>query len=306
MIKRNKIQKLTATLLSIAMLCGCGTSAVETSEQEVVESIESEFDTTASEEASNAEMSSADSEDHAVIPDTYKEVKLVSISDSYDPSDDSTMQNGMYTKLEDSAGEDEFLSYFFKDPSDLKIIEDAYAKVYMGMIDDKNIFVALISDEESDTNGYPKYAYGFRYSTENAVSEAYYDSSKKGAEVFDTIIAPDGTESWTRKAMKPLWDYQEKTITKNDDGTIAKVEYLSDSKTYGTYNSSGELYYDKKERPWYRYYYVTSGRKYCFYIFDDDDNILECLDFGGMPYKGLEANPDIAIGVDAEVYQFER
>jgi hypothetical protein len=288
------------------MLCGCGTSTVETSEPEVVESIESEFDTTVSEEASNAEMSSADSGDHAVIPDTCKEVKLVSISDSYDTNDDSTMQNGMYTKLEDSAGEEEFLSYFFEDPSGLQIIEDAYAKVYMGMIDDKNIFVALISDEESEPNGYPKYAYGFRYSTENAVSEAYYDSSKKGAEVFDTIIAPDGTESWTRKAMKPLWDYQEKTITKNDDGTIAKVEYLSDSKTYGTYNSSGDLYYDKKERPWYRYYYVTSGSRYCFYIYDEEDNILQCLDFGGMPYKVLESNPDIAIGVDVEVYLFER
>ena len=306
MKRRNKMLKLTATLLSIAMLCGCGTSTVETSKPGVIESIESEFDTTVSEEASNAEMSSADSGDHAVIHDTYKEVKLVSISDSYDTNNDSTMQNGMYTRLEDSAGEEEFLSYFFEDPSDLQIIEDAYAKVYMGMIDDKNIFVALISDEESEPDGYPKYAYGFRYSMENAITEAIYDSSKKGEEVFDTITASDGTEYLNLKNIKPLMDYHEKNIIKNDDGTIAKVEYSSDDKTYGTYNSSGELYYDKKERPWYRYYYVTSGRKYCFYIFDDDDNILQCLDFGGMPYKGLEANPDIAIGVDVEVYQFER
>ena len=97
-----------------------------------------------------------------------------------------------------------------------------------------------------------------------------------------------------------------KEYVKNDKGEITKVNYKVDEYKYGTFNSSGEVIFDKQERPLYRYYYVTSGEKLFYYLYNENDDLVQCFNFGGMPYGGLDEKGDIAIGGELEVFFFER
>ena len=239
--------------------------------------------------------------DHVVVnADKYGIIKHISLSDLYDYEDDESLKNGMWARVDDANAEKEFLSYFFDDAADMKVIETSTSKVYLGQEDGENIFVFIVNDE------YGNDAYGFRYSLNDAVIEGKYDKTKNGDELFDYMYSLDGEKYFYTDALKPLLDYQEKNYVKDEDGSIVKVEYDSDAYEYGTYNSSGELYFDDKERPLYRLYYVTSGSRFCYYLYNDNDELVQIFDFGGMPYKGLEENPEIAIGVDLSTYIFER
>ena len=239
--------------------------------------------------------------DHVIVnADKYGIIKHISLSDLYDYEDDESLKNGMWARVDDANAEKEFLSYFFDDEADMKVIETSTSKVYLGQEDGENIFVFIVNDE------YGNDAYGFRYSLDDAVIDGKYDKTKNGDELFDYMYSMDGEKYLYTDDLKPLLDYQEKNYVKDDDGSIVKVEYDSDAYEYGTYNSSGELYFDDKERPLYRLYYVTSGSRFCYYLYNDNDELVQIFDFGGMPYKGLEENPEIAIGVDLSTYIFER
>ena len=244
----------------------------------------------------------AEGEPIELVLQDYRDIKSISLLDLYDFDDDSSLENGMYTQVTDEASEEEFLSYFYNDDSQYEMIEDAGAEVYVGKVEDKNVFVSLVSNSKSE---YPKEAYGFKYSPSDAVKEAKYIPYQEGIEVLDGIKSIDGKEYQYIDEIKPLLDYQEKEYIR-EDGKIVKVEYSSDSEEYGTYNSSGTLYYDSQERPFYKSYYVTSGSKYMFYLYDEEGNLMQIFDFGGMSYKSLEENPDIEIGVDFKTYIFER
>ncbi len=316
-----KANSILAILLSTAMLFGCGvtdeatimvpaeeadtSSAEATTDKSVVEESVAEASSTentvAAEAGSDASGSASTEEYDIQAP--YKEVRYVSIIDSYDPNDQKTMENGMWTRLENAEDEKEFLSYFFTDPAGLKVTEEANAKLYMGTLDDKNVFVALMSYEDTE---YPKDAYGFKYSLDNYEVVAKYDATKTGDEIYDTILSPDGSDYYNLDTLKPLLDYQKKEYFKDDNGKVVKVKYDSDPFEHGTYNSTGILYYDSKERPFYRDYMVTNGGRRCYYFYDGQGALSQILDFGGMPYKGMEGNDDISIGVDFEAYTFER
>lgn len=262
------------------------------------------------ENATAAEESEVNDEETTIEPDedennleSYADMKYFCLSDTYDVDDDETLKRGMWGKFEDEKMEKEFLSFFFTDSAAMQVIEDSFSKVYMGNIDGEQIFVAEIKNDESE---FPKSAYGFKYSLSDAVAEAQYDPSKKGEDVFDTLQSLDGKEYEYTDFLKPLLDYQEKNYIKDDNGVTIKVEYKSDAQEYGTYNSSGDLYLDKHGRGWCREYYVTSGKRFTYYFYNEDDELTQIIDFGGMPYKGLEENKDIAIGVDLKLYLFER
>lgn len=289
-----KANSILVTLLSVTMLFGCGMTDGGTPMVPAKEA-----------EASSSEQSvteSADAEEKE-IPESYKDVRYVSILDTYDPNNEETFENGMWTEVKDQDDENEFLSYFFDDSSEIEKTEYTNAEVYTGTEDGENIFVMLIGYGDYE---YHKSAYGFKYSLDDYKVVAKYDAGKTGDEVYDSMLYSADSEIDSLYYLKPLMDYHEKEYVKDDNGATIKVEYSSDTFTYGTYNSSGTLYYDSLERPVYRDYYVTSGRRCSYYIYDDQGEISQILDFGGMPYKGLEENDDIAIGVDFEVYMFER
>ena len=243
----------------------------------------------------------AEGEPIELVLQEYRDIKSVNLIDVYDFDDDSSLENGMHTLVTDEASEKEFLSYFFTDSSQYEVIEDACAEVCVGNAEDKNVFVSLVSDGKSE---YPKEAYGLKYSPGDAVKEAKYNPYQEGGEVLVGIKSIDGEDYEYIDEITPLLDYQEKEYIR-ENGKLLKVEYSSDSEEYGTYNSSGTLYYDSNERPFYKSYYVTSGSKYMFYLYDEKGKLTQIYDFGGMAYKGLEENPDIEIGVDFKTYIFE-
>lgn len=211
---------------------------------------------------------------------TATEIRRVDMTSLYDISDDQSLQKGMCTVVNDAESEEEFCKFFFQDISEAEIIEENNSKVLLGKEGNEKTFVMFYSQAESE---YPKTAYGFKYSedAEDVVGED---------EISDVI--------------NPLADCQEQNLVKDDNGAIIKVEYQSDPAENGTYNSTGVVFMDEKERPLYREYYVTSGSRVTYYFYDDNGNLTQCLDFGGMPYKGLEDNSDIAIGVDCQIYFF--
>ncbi len=251
----------------------------------------------------NSERGVSRKEEKSVSLNSCKDVKYVSLTDEFDYEDDDTLKNGMCMEIEDSVSENQFLSLFFEESVEKKIIEDSKSKVYIGKNKDRNVFVAVINGLNGE---YPKYAYGFKYPECNAVTKAKYDPTKKGEDVFDAIFNLDGTVYENIEVMKPLLDYQEKEYIRNKDNKIEKVKYHSDPNVYGTYNDEGEVFFDKKGRPWFRDYYMTSGTKFSYYLYNEEDELIQYFDFGGMAYKGLEENNDIAIGVDFETYIFER
>lgn len=236
------------------------------------------------------------------IQDTYKAVECISLCDLYDYEDDLSLQNGVYSVITDSESEEAFLSYFYTESDSFDVIEEADAKILKGASDGKNVFVVFFSENDA---GYPKYAYGFKYSPDDAIVEAKYDSSKKGDEIFDEVYSLNGEKYELFDSVKPLLDYHEKTYVK-DNNKIVKVEYSADSKEYGTYNSSGIVYYDEQERPFYKSYYSTSGTRYTIYLYNADGEVAQIFDFGGLSYKRLQGNPNLDIGIDVIIYFFER
>ena len=236
------------------------------------------------------------------IQNTYKAVKCISLCDLYDYEDDLSLQNGMYSVITDSKSEEAFLTYFYTESDNYDVIEESDAKILKGASDGKNVFVVFFSENYAE---YPKYAYGFKCSPDDAIVEAKYDSSKKGDEIFDEVYSLNGEKYDLFDSIKPLLDYQEKTYVK-DNNKMVKVDYSADPKEYGTYNSSGTVYYDERERPFYKSYYSTSGTRYTIYLYNTEGDLNQIFDFGGLPYKELEGDPSLDIGIDVTIYFFER
>ncbi len=258
--------------------------------------------TVAEELETNDVETSIEPEENDINLDSYADMKYFCLSDTYNVDDDETLKSGMWEKLEDEKMEKDFLSFFFTDVAEMEVVENSFSKVYMGNIGDEQIFVAEIKNEESK---FPKDAFGFKYSLDNAIVEAKYDPSIKGEEVFDSVLSLDGEEYEYTNILKPLLEYQKKKYIKDENGATIKVEYNSDSQEYGTYNSEGTAYLDENGRVCFREYYTTSALRYTYYIYNDNNKLIQIFDFGGLPYKGLKENDDIGIGVDLKVYLFD-
>ena len=209
-------------------------------------------------------------------------ITYISLTASYDKDDEASLQRGMCTEVNNADEEKDFLAYFFDESSDPKVIESAGSTAYIGTVGDENVFVLLIHDGES---GYPEYAYGFRYSTNDAM---------------------EAPENGPINYIAPVQTYQDQNVITDDEGNIIKVEYSCDAHEYGTFNSTGTVYYDDNGNAVYREYYSTNGTRVSYYLYNDDNELIQYMDFGGMPYSGLESNPDIAIGVNFETYIFEK
>lgn len=217
--------------------------------------------------------------------------------------DKEDLKKRMCAKVNNLSEEKNFFKCFCENYDITYLSEDTNTKVILGENAFENIFIFSINEDEKE---YPKYIYAYKYSPDKALKVAKYDSSKKSDEVFDAIYSLDGRKWDCCEYIKPLLDYQEKEYVKNDKGEIIQVKYSMDYNEYGTFNSSGVVFYDKKGRPLYRDYYVTSGGKYIYYLYNENDELIQCFDFGGMSYGGLDEKGDIEIGGKFETYIFKR
>lgn len=234
----------------------------------------------------------------------YNDVRYLCLDDYYDPNDDLSMQRGMRAFVSDVDDEKAFIEKFLNGEGFTeKIFNYSETKVIIGDKDDEEVFIFFINVDKDE---YPKIAYGFKYSLNDSVRVAKYDLSKKGEELFDSMLSLDGEKYDKAYLIRPLLDYQKKEYIKDDEGRIIRIDYSSDPKTYGTYNSSGELYFDGNEMPLYKVYYTTNGSRISYYLYNDKGEFTQFFDFGGMAYKGLDNNPDVEIGIDFETYIFKR
>lgn len=248
--------------------------------------------------ACNNVSNTTPSENRVVYTPEENTISYCCLADYYDYDNDISLQNGMRTIVNDTEEEKLFLSYFFDDTEEQEIIVDNKVTLYLQKENNKETSVFFISQEN---NEYPKCAYGFICNTDDFVAVATYDDSKSGTEVFDEINSLDEDKFDVKSFITPLQAYQETDYVEEEN----KVVYSSDANIYGTYNSSGELYYDENNRPLYKEYYTTGGTRISYYLYDSNGKLSQVYDFGGMAYKGLENDPEIEIGIDLKTCIFE-
>ena len=166
---------------------------------------------------------------------------------------------------------------------------------------DETDFVFFTS--QSEDSQYPKSAQLYKVKTNNMQPEAII----KFADESDgemTFYALDGSKYIDQNYLiNPYQDKYELTDTLDDNGKLIKQEYLSDIDEYGTYDSSGTIFYDENEEPFYKYYYVTSGSRFTFYL-RDNGKIRWICDIGGMAYSAMEGNDDTEVGMLYKVYRY--
>lgn len=87
-------------------------------------------------------------------------------------------------------------------------------------------------------------------------------------------------------------------ISYGDNGKISKVAYGYTHMLHATWNSSGTVLYDELGRPTYRYYYVTHGGHYGWFLYQgEEQNPYAYIEVCSMPYSGSEEEPE-SWGVD--------
>lgn len=231
-------------------------------------------------------------------------IKLYSYSENADMKNDEDLSESMRTLI-NSSSEEEFIAMFLDDNESKTIVENSVYKMEMGELGDKNSIVFIIKNEEHE---YPQIAYGLSYYESKVKNEAIISETVPGADssgtkldIFERIKALDGTEYWGIDFLKPLNAYQDISYIRDNEGKLIKAEYSSDSQVYGSYNSEGVLYYDADENPELKRYYTTGGTRYMAYVYDENKLIMIC-DFGGNPYKSLDDNPNIELGMDFKIY----
>jgi hypothetical protein len=77
----------------------------------------------------------------------------------------------------------------------------------------------------------------------------------------------------------------EVTLSYQNNGLLSTVCYSRPESTYGTFDFSGDIYYDANGRMIYRTYYVTHGPQYVFYL-----------------YNGEDKKPWICVNLDSEIW----
>jgi hypothetical protein len=224
-------------------------------------------------------------------------IELYNYRDIIDVKNEEDLLSSMRTVINDSSEEEAFAARFIDDLETATITDNSVIKIVREEFDENCSIVFFIKNENFD---YPEIAYGIRFDEKKAKEEALL-TIDEDKDVFDRICALDGAEYDLIDFLKPLTDYQDITYYRSEENKLIKAEYASDDQIYGTYNSTGVLYYDENERAILREYYTTSGNRFLSYIYDDEKLTMIC-EFGGRAYKGLDDSSETEIGMDFMVY----
>lgn len=93
------------------------------------------------------------------------------------------------------------------------------------------------------------------------IPEATFDENIAGVNVFGSLLDLQGEAYQGREYMQPLQDYYTVEYTRDSDNKIISASYNVDSDEYGTFNSSGELFYDVNANVFYRRYKI-----FCIFV----------------------------------------
>lgn len=91
------------------------------------------------------------------------------------------------------------------------------------------------------------------------------------------------------------------------NGMLEKVEYKHASKVYGTFGSSGRVFYDEQGRMVYESSYITHGTVYQFYLYHKDEKTpWACICIDSMPYSDSEKDDyEYTYGNRYSIYLFQ-
>lgn len=219
-------------------------------------------------------------------------------------TEEEYLKKGMCNTIHTSKEADEFLSYFFSDDEAIETIDFGNAICYTSVKDQEKKFVFF---EYYNYEGDDRiYASGCRYNVEDVEFIATYDTNKTGNDLFHSLAGDTQINSSNFNEMITLKDEYIKEFSALNHG-ITSIDYLGEPYNDGQcYHVSGRVYFDNHDKELYRYYYVTDGDHSSYYIYDSNGMLVQFFDIGGMAYKGLEENNDIAIGYPFETYIFAR
>ncbi|MCQ2483573.1 MAG: hypothetical protein MJ153_08820 [Clostridia bacterium] len=217
-----------------------------------------------------------------------------------DADDEESLQKSIRTSVNDLAEEQEFLSDYIQDDTEYELINEAGSRLFIINDDCEISFVFMVGAGEEE---YPQKVFALNVDKDKLIPEATFDENIAGVNVFGSLLDLQGEAYQGREYMQPLQDYYTVEYTRDSDNKIISASYNVDSDEYGTFNSSGELFYDVNENVFYRRYYTTGGTRYSVYLFNED-KLYMYIDFGGTAYTGISGNPDIELGFDFKLYRF--
>ena len=218
--------------------------------------------------------------------------------DRFATSNEEDFKKSMRNVINDASEEQEFIKRFIGENADTTVSENSVYKMVTSESGDKESVIFFVKGEDSV---YPELAFGLQFDKSEAANEAML-TDETDKEIFDRITALDGSEYALTDLLRPLTDYQEINYVRDANNKLVKAEYQADPEKYGTYNSTGTLYYDENERPVMKSYYVTSGSADMIYVYDDNGELEMICEFGGMPYGPLEEYPGAEIGFKFSIY----
>lgn len=225
--------------------------------------------------------------------------------DSYqytDVNDMASLECGLRTTASTKSEETDFINSFVPDCNPIGKYSHPLADVLVYEKEAKTYFVFFISQSESSP--YPKTAMLCKLDTGNMKPEAILAPDDEKKNDFSYYYNNGTAYTDENNLLNPYHDKYEYTDTTDDNGKLIKQEYTSDMDVYGTYDSTGVIYYDENEDPFFKYYYVTSGSRFTFYL-RDNEKLKWICDIGGMAYSGMEGNDDIEIGTLFKIYRYE-
>ena len=164
---------------------------------------------------------------------------------------------------------------------------------------------AAIIDANGTVVGYGndfQYKYDDKLALEGFAASFIYDDAGRLITVVEEFLAEDGTDALFPSNMISI-DYY-------DTGALETVDYLfsprfgarrsENQRNRGTTDGSGRIRYDEQGRMVYRSYYVTHGRHYCVYLYEDNTTRpWAIVEFCSMVYSS-----EAGYGNDASIYLF--
>lgn len=272
------------------------------------ENSDTEIDNVEENTENNEKNGNAESENNEENGIEESKTGTVSVSElrfTKENSDEESLRNSMFIKVTDREEEKSFLKMFFTEEEDCEVTDYGESVIYSGYTDDAYKIVIVRSAEDAE---YPKSAIGFSFKTNDAKKMGSFIRDDSGNFAYDEIQFDDDLELYGDGSFLypiPQKDYYEVEYEKDENEKLIKAKYSCDSYEYGTYNSSGEVYYNDSEQAVYRVFYNTSGDMNCYWLYDENGALSKYLEYGGSPYTGLKENPGIYAGIDATIYYFE-
>jgi hypothetical protein len=160
-----------------------------------------------------------------------------------------------------------------------------------------------VFNEAGKPTGYNADLYNWwnSYHNETVYNDFVYDEKGKLIAIREEFTEEDENNNG-------IWEFAtDITLKYREDDTINTVDYRffywGSYCNRGSGDSTGEIFYDEKERIIYRTYYMTHGFHSCFYLYEGDSKRpWAYIDLGGLASSGDNIS-EYGFGVSVFLFQ---